>query len=86
MRNKEIDLIRAISLLSFNPSKILKLNVGIVEEKKEADLSIFDISKPWKVDPENFFGKSKKILPFDGMLVEGKNLMTFVRGRLVYKF
>ena len=72
-------------MLSFNPSKILKLNVGIVEEKKEADLSIFDISKPWKVDPENFFGKSKNS-PFDGMLVEGKNLMTFVRGRLVYKF
>ena len=71
VRNKEIDLIRAISLLSFNPSKILKLNVGIVEEKKEADLSIFDISKPWKVDPENFFGKSKNS-PFDGMLVEGK--------------
>ena len=29
--------------------------------------------------------KIKKNSPFDGMLVEGKNLMTFVRGRLVYE-
>ena len=45
---------------------------------------MIDLEKSWKVLPEKFFSKSKNS-PFDGMLLEGKNIMTFVRGRLVYK-
>ena len=56
----------------------------MINEKSEADISVFDLSKPWKINPESFFGKSKNS-PFDGLLVEGKNIMTFVRGRLVYR-
>ncbi len=84
VKNKEIDLPKAISLLTINPSKILKLDGGILEPKKEADLCIFDISKPWKVNPSEFYSKSKNS-PFDGMLLEGRNVKTFVRGRLVYE-
>ncbi len=84
VNNKKIDLIKAMSLITINPAKILKLDVGKIEKKREADLCIFSTSKPWKVNPEKFHGKSKNS-PFDGMLVEGKNLMTFVRGRLVYE-
>ena len=84
VNNEKIDILKAISLITINPSKILKLDVGRIEKKKEADLCIFSTSKPWKVNPEKFHGKSKNS-PFDGMLVEGKNLMTFVRGRLVYE-
>ena len=84
VKNKEIDLPKAISLLTVNPSKILKLDGGILESKKEADLCIFDISKPWKVNPSEFYSKSKNS-PFDGMLLEGRNVKTFVRGRLVYE-
>ena len=73
-----------MSLITINPAKILKLDIGKIEKKKEADLCIFSTSKPWKVNPEKFHGKLKNS-PFDGMLVEGKNLMTFVRGRLVYE-
>ena len=50
----------------------------------DADIMIFNEDKPWKINPDEFHSKSKNT-PFDGMLVEGKNLMTFVRGRLVYK-
>ena len=42
------------------------------------------VEKPWKINSGSFHSKSKNS-PFDGILVEGKNLMTFVRGRLVYK-
>ncbi len=84
VKNKQIELTKAISLITRSPAKILGLEVGKIEENNDADLSIFDLTKPWKVDPEIFHGKSKNS-PFDGMLVEGKNLMTFVRGRLVYK-
>ena len=85
VNNKKIDLIKAISLITINPIKNIKIRCWKNrKKKKEADLCIFSTSKPWKVNPEKFHGKSKNS-PFDGMLVEGKNLMTFVRGRLVYE-
>ena len=85
VKNNSIDLIKAISLISKNPSDILGLNLGKIEIGSEADIAIFDFEKPWKVKPEKFFSKSKNS-PFDSLLVEGKTLMTFVRGRLVFKF
>ena len=84
VKNNNISLINAISLITKNPSDIFDLDTGILKQNIEADLMIFDLEKPWKIKPEKFFSKSKNS-PFDGMLVEGKNLMTFVRGRLVYK-
>ncbi len=84
MKNKLLDICSAISLISINPSKILGLDSGIIEEGSEADISIFDPEKSWKVSSDSFYSKSKNS-PFDGMLLEGKNIMTFVRGKLVYK-
>ena len=84
VKNKYMNIEEVLKLITINPAKILNLNIGTVNEKSEADISVFDSSVPWKVNPESFFGKSKNS-PFDGMLVEGKNLMTFVRGRLVYR-
>ena len=85
VKNTELDLITAISLITKNPSNILGLNSGCLKLNSEADITIFDLDKPWKVKPENFHSKSKNS-PFDSILVQGKNLITFVRGRLVYKF
>ena len=85
VKNNSVDLIKAISLISKNPSDILGLNLGKIEKGSEADIAIFDFEKPWKVKPEKFFSKSKNS-PFDSFLVEGKTVMTFVRGRLVFKF
>ncbi len=85
VKSNKIDLIKAISLITRNPAEILGLNLGKLEIGSEADLAIFDLEKPWKVKPELFFSKSKNS-PFDSIPVEGKNLMTFVRGKLVFKF
>ena len=85
VKNTELDLITAISLITKNPSDILGLNSGCLKLNSEADITIFDLDKPWKVKPENFHSKSKNS-PFDSILVQGRNLITFVRGRLVYKF
>ena len=84
VKNKYISVEKLLRLLTVNPAKILNLDYGMINEKSEADISVFDLSKPWKINPESFFGKSKNS-PFDGILVEGKNIMTFVRGRLVYR-
>ena len=84
VKNKYISVEKLLRLLTVNPAKILNLDYGMINEQSEADISVFDLSKSWKVNPESFFGKSKNS-PFDGLLVEGKNIMTFVRGRLVYR-
>ena len=83
VKDKKISLHKAISLITYGPSKIMKLNTGIIKKKNDADLCIFDLNYPWKIDPEKFYSKSKNT-PFDALLVDGKNLMTFVKGRLVY--
>ena len=62
----------------------MNLDSGKIKVGNDADIIIFNEDKPWKINPDEFHSKSKNT-PFDGMLVEGKNLMTFVRGRLVYK-
>ena len=83
-KNNLLKLEELMPLITLNPAKILGLEIGSLAEKSDADLIVFDPKQSWKVDIENFFSKSKNS-PFDGMLVEGKNVMTFIRGRLVYK-
>ena len=83
VHNKHLNIFEALKLLTFNPAKIFKLKSGAIKTKQDADLIVFDLNKSWKVDPNKFFSKSKNT-PFDGILVEGKNIMTFVRGRLVF--
>ena len=85
VKDKKLDLVKAISLITKNPSQILGLKTGGIMPKSEADIIIFDLEKPWKIKQDDFYSKSKNS-PFDSILVEGKNLMTFVRGRLVYRF
>lgn len=81
--NTSLSLIKSLALITCNPSKVIGLNTGEIKKNEEADLIVFDLYKPWKVDPNLFYSKSKNT-PFDGMLLEGKNLMTFVKGRLVF--
>tara|TARA_B100000886_G_scaffold321254_1_gene263327 strand:- start:513 stop:1829 length:1317 start_codon:yes stop_codon:yes gene_type:complete len=84
VKNDHISLNELIPLITKNPARILNLDLGTLLEGKEADIIVFDPDKSWKVGANSFYSKSKNS-PFDGMILEGKNIMTFVRGRLVYK-
>ena len=64
-------------MITSNPAKILGLDVGSINEKSEADLIVFDPNNP-ESKTRKFFSKSKNS-PFDGMILEGKNIMTFVK-------
>ena len=83
VHNKHLNIFQALKFLTTNPAKIFKLDSGMIKKNKDADLTVFDLNKSWKIDPNKFYSKSKNT-PFDGLLVEGKNIMTFVRGRLVF--
>ncbi len=82
--NKDLELYQLFQLLSLNPAKILKKNLGTLEKDSPADLIIFDLNKPIKVDRFKFKSKSQNT-PFDGFNLQGENLLTIVNGNIVFK-
>ena len=62
VKNKFITINRLVELLTINPAKILNLNSGTLNEKEEADISVFDLLKPWKINPESFLENLKTLL------------------------
>jgi dihydroorotase len=55
---------------------------GSVAVGADADFTIVDMKKEWKIDPEKFFSKAK-FSPFEGLMVKGAPVYTVVRGNLV---
>jgi dihydroorotase-like cyclic amidohydrolase len=53
-----------------------------LKHEADADLTIVDLRKKFKIDPSEFKSKAK-FSPFDGREVEGKPVKTFVGGQLV---
>jgi len=67
-----------------NPAKLLGIPYGQVAPGKIADLIIFNMDAAWKVDRNSFLSKGKNS-PFHGWSLKGKNLLTIVDGKIVYK-
>ena len=74
----------ATILMSWNPAKILGIPAGTLAPGAVADVVLFDPERRWTVNPEKLHGKSRNT-PFKGMDLKGKVVMTFSRGRLVYR-
>lgn len=69
--------------MTYNPSRILNLNLGEIAVGKIADLTIFDPDEIWTVDISKFRSKSKNS-PYDGYTLSGKAHMTIVGGEVMY--
>jgi dihydroorotase len=83
VHNKHLSLLQAMRALSQRPAEILRLPAGRLAEGAPADLVLFDLDRPGKIDVESFRSKSKNS-PFDGRPVQGRVLKTMVEGRLVF--
>jgi dihydroorotase len=83
VRDGVIDLASAIAKLSYNPATILSVKGGIIEEGKEADLTVIDLNKEYVVHEEDFNSKSHNS-PFIGWSMKGKAMLTMVGGRIVW--
>ena len=81
--NKSVDLLKLIELITANPAKILKIDKGTLKVGSDADICIFDPNKPWKVDANKLKSKSKNAA-IENKSLQGKVLMTFLKGQLVY--
>jgi len=83
VHNKHLTLLQALRALSQRPAEILRLPEGRLADGAPADLVLFDLDRPGKIDVESFRSKSKNS-PFDGRPVQGRVLKTMVEGRLVF--
>ena len=65
-------------------AKILRKKLGTLMKNCPADLIIFDLNKPVKVDRFKLKSKSQNT-PFDSFNLQGENLLTMVNGNIVFK-
>jgi len=84
VRDGVIRLPAAIAKLSCNPAKILSIRGGAIEEGKEADLTIIDPHAEYVFSRELVESKSANS-PFLGRELEGKAVLTMVKGRIVWE-
>ncbi len=70
--------------LTENPARLLNLPHGSLRNGSVADLIVFDPDAEWVVDKTQFASKGKNT-PFHGWKLRGKNLLTMVEGKIVYR-
>lgn len=83
VKKEGISLNKLSEIMSKNPSKILKINKGIVEPGYAADLVIVDLEEKNKVDSKEFASKGKNTC-FNGMEFYGSVVKTIRAGKVVY--
>ena len=79
----QIELARLVSLLSTNPARLLGLPGGTLAPGAPADVTVLDLGKRRKVDPERFESKGRNT-PFGGWVLKGWPALTLVGGRVVF--
>jgi dihydroorotase len=78
-----VALSRLVASLTTEPAKVLGIPKGTLKVGADADVSIFDPEKTYRIDKLGFRSKSRNT-PFDGWEVQGKVRYTIVAGRVVY--
>jgi dihydroorotase len=84
MVNKGVlSLSRVVESLASTPARVFGLKgKGLIKEGFDADLTMVDLKKGFKIDPSNFHSKAK-YSPFSGVRVLGSVIKTFIGGILV---
>jgi len=81
--NESLPLNKIIETLTVNPAKILQINKGTLAKGSDGDICVLDIDAPWVVEAEKLKSKSKNTA-IEGRKLQGKILMTFLNGELVF--
>ncbi|MBM3494605.1 MAG: dihydroorotase [Armatimonadetes bacterium] len=77
-----LNLSDAIGKMTVAPARALGLPVGTLAPGAPADVSVFDLDAPWRVDASAFRSKSRNT-PFTDWDLRGKPVFTIVGGRVV---
>ena len=81
--NESLPLNKIIETLTINPAKILQINKGTLAKGSDGDICVLDLDAPWVVKAEKLKSKSKNTA-IEGRKLQGKILMTFLNGEMVF--
>lgn len=81
--NGSLNLLQVMRALTQRPAEILRLPGGNLKPGAPADLTIFDLDRPWRIDVAALHSKCKNA-PYDHRPVQGKVTRTVVGGRTVF--
>ena len=84
VRKNLLSMSQAVQFLAEKPAEIYGLNGrGRLEQGKNADLTVVDFNRKFKIEASKFKSKAK-FSPYDGWEVAGKPVKTYVNGLLVF--
>jgi len=79
-----ITLEKLVELMSVRPREIFGIEGGEIKEGAPANLCLIDTDKQWVVNPDTFVTMGRAT-PFEGWKLQGENLLTILRGEIVYE-
>ena len=81
VRDGVLSLSGLVEKMSLNPARISDIRKGTLKAGEDADITIIDLNKKWKVEPERFASKGKNT-PFEGFILEGLPVITICKGKI----
>lgn len=86
INKRGLSLVHLVRLVSTNPARRFKLypKKGTIRINSDADLVVVDLDAQWTVKKEDLFYKNLWS-PYEGWILKGKVLTTFVRGKKVFE-
>jgi len=79
----KLSLLDLLGKMTVTPARLLGLSSGVLAAGAPADLVLFDLERPWRIDVDALHSKSRNA-PYDGRPVQGRVLRTVVSGRTVF--
>jgi len=79
-----LDFPALVDRMATRPARLFHLPGGTLQEGAVADVTVFDPTREWKVDPTRFLSKGRNT-PYAGRTLRGRALYTIVDGRVVYR-
>ncbi len=73
-----------VDRMSCTPARVFNLPGGSLKRGSAADVTVFDPSARWKVNPSQFLSKGRNT-PYAGMTLVGQATCTIVAGSVVYR-
>lgn len=83
VKGGHLSVLELVKKLSYNPSRLLGLDVGDIAIGKKADIVIFNPDHKETVDVSSFISKGKNS-PYDSFELYGFPILTIVDGKIVY--
>ena len=79
-----LDFSALVDRMACTPARLFNLPGGSLKRGAVADVTVFNPSERWKVDPMQFLSKGRNS-PYTGMTLVGRAACTIVAGSVVYR-